>query len=981
MNYIPLNVKTSYSLLSSLNDIEALIEKCKLYNITSLAITDSNMFGVMEFYKVCQKNNLKPIIGLEIELEDNKLYLYAKNYEGYQNLTRLLYQKQEQLLTIDLLKTYHQHLICIIPFKALHLYKKIKSIYSDVYLSYRQLKEREELSKVSKKLVFMNEVLYLDKDDSLYLKYLYLIKDGKKNEDLDSYQVEEDNYLMTIDEVLTYSLKKDLKQMQEIKDLCQLTFDYNQDLLPKYSDKPDFDDHLYLRSLTKKGLQKRLGSNVLVSYVKRLKYELEIVHKMGFDNYFLVVWDFVKYAKKNNILVGPGRGSSAGSLISYCLGITDVDPLKYNLLFERFLNPERISMPDIDIDFESNRRGEVVNYVINKYGPKRAMPIITFVTLGGKQVIRDLGRIFDIDTKLLDELSRLINPFIKLQENLKTNSNLKKLLIKYPELLKLYKIAYKLEGMKRQISIHAAGIVISNLELNNYLPLQKYDQHYITGFSMEHLEELGLLKIDFLGLKNLTLIEEVLNKLKEAGNQIAFNQIPMNDKQTFNLFSEALTEGIFQFESVGMKNFINKLKPNNFEDLVAAIALFRPGPMANIDNYIRRKNGYEKIDYLHPDLYYILKPTYGIIVYQEQIMQIAHVMADYSLGEADVLRRAMSKKKKDILENEQQKFVSRSVSKGYPHDLALKVYRLILKFANYGFNRAHSVAYALIGYRMAYLKVHYKAYFMSSLLTNVIGSDVKTKEYIKECKLNNIAILKPDINKSTYHYQVVSKGIRFSLAAIRNVGLMACREILKIRDEGLFVDFFDFVSRTYGRAVNSKTIESLIDADCFKDFGYNHHTLNYNLEKALNYADLVKEISKELIEKPLMEIVTEYSKEELTKRELQVLGFYLNHHPTSKYAASYQNLVLTIDFKNHFDKIVNCVLYLEKVSKIKTKNKDNMILASGSDELGIVDLVIFPKLYLEYENIERGDIVYLSGRVEKRMSRYQLNIFKLTKLS
>lgn len=981
MNYIPLNVKTSYFLLSSLNDITILIEKCKAYNINALAITDPNMFGVMEFYKVCQKNNIKPIIGLELELDDNKLYLYAKNYQGYQNLTRLLYQKQEQPLTLELLKAHREYLICIVPFASIPLYKDLKSIYSYIYLAYQNLKEREQLKKVSKKIVFMNEVLYPDKKDALYLKYLYLIRDGKKNRDLNEYQLTDDHHLMTIDEVLSYSLKEDLKWMQEIEGLCHITFNYNQELLPKYIGKHDFEDHLYLKSLCKKGLQKRLGNKILSSYVKRLKYELEVVGKMGFDNYFLVVWDFVKYAKRNNILVGPGRGSSAGSLISYCLGITDVDPLKYNLLFERFLNPERISMPDIDIDFESNRRGEVVNYVINKYGHKKAMPIITFVTLGGKQVIRDLGRIFEIDSKLLDELCKLINSYISLKENLDANNNLKKLLTNQPSLLKLYKIAYKLEGMKRQISVHAAGVVISALELDNYLPLQKYDQYYITGFSMEHLEALGLLKIDFLGLKNLTLIEDVLKKLNEEGHQIAFNQIPIDDQKTFDLFSNALTDGIFQFESVGMKNFISKLKPNNFEDLVAAIALFRPGPMANIGHYISRKNGYEKIDYLHSDLYEILKPTYGIIVYQEQIMQIAHLMAGYSLGEADVLRRAMSKKKREILENEQQKFISRSISKGYHQDLALKVYRLILRFANYGFNRAHSVAYALIGYRMAYLKVHYKSYFMSSLLTNVIGSEVKTKEYIRECKLNKIDVLKPDINKSAYHYQVVSKGIRFSLAAIRNVGVIACREILKIRDEGLFNDFFDFVSRTYGRAVNRKTIESLIDADCFKDFGYNHQTLYHNIEAALNYADLVKQVSEKLIEKPVMEAVVEYNRAELAKKELQVFGFYLNNHPTSKYSARYQNLVTMADLKKHFDKVINCVLYLEKVKKIATKNKDKMILASASDEFGSVDLVIFPKLYSKYEDIKAEDIVYVSGRVEKRMSKYQLNIFKLTKLS
>jgi DNA polymerase III subunit alpha len=970
MNYIPLNVKSSYFLLSSLNDIKQLINKCRKYNIESIGITDPNMFGVMEFYKECKNNDIKPIIGLEIEFENNKFYLYAMNYEGYQNLTRLLYVKQEQGLNINVLKEYRANLLCILPYELSASFNTFKDLYLNLYLSYKNKDEREELINLSNKLIYMNEVLYLSNTDSVYLKYLYLIRDGKKIDELFSYNIESNSHLLTGDEVLEVSYEKDLEYFEEISNLCNVEFSFNEKLLPKYNNNKDFNDYEYLKALCRKGLEKRLDI-INPLYIDRLKYELSVINKMGFNNYFLVVWDFVRFAKKNNILTGPGRGSAAGSLVSYCLGITDVDPIKYNLLFERFLNPERISMPDIDIDFESNRRGEVVEYVIDKYGPKRAMPIITFVTLGGRQVIRDIGRIFSMETKDLDLLCKVINPYASLVNNLKDNQKLKELLSQNQKLKDIYKIGIRLEGMKRQISVHAAGIVISDLGLDSYIPLQKYDNHYVTGYSMEHLEELGLLKIDLLGLKNLTLIEGVLKLINEKDN-LQFNNIPLDDKETLLLFEKAFTDGIFQFESTGMKNFIRKLKPNNFEEIVAAIALFRPGPMANIDSYIKRKFGYEKIEYIHPDLINILKPTYGIIIYQEQIMQIANVMANYSLGEADVLRRAMSKKKREVLESEQEKFVKRCLEKGYSIEIAKKVYNLILKFADYGFNRAHSVAYSLIGYKMAYLKVHYPKYFMSNLLTNTLGNEIKTKEYISECKINNIAVLKPDVNLSEYNYKVEEAGIRFSLAALRNVGGITCKEIIKERMKGEFTDFFDFIGRTYGRAVSRKTIESLIDVGAFNLFGYNHKTLHHNLENAISYADIVRQTNMSLIEKPLMEAVDEFNKEELAKREIEVLGFYLTNHPVSKFQKVNDNIMLTTQVESNFDKMVRVIICVDKIKEVETKKNEQMIFILGSDELSTIDIVVFPNVYPKFKEVKKGDVLLVTGRVEKRMSRYQL---------
>lgn len=974
--YIPLNVKTNYNLLSSLNDIPHLIKKASMLNIKAIAITDSMMYGTMEFYKECLKNNIKPIIGQELEINDLKIYLYAMNYEGYQNLTRLIYLKQQASISLDILKEYSSNLICIIPLCSLELFSELHVIFKYLYLGYSNLNERTILLNKSKKVVFLNEILYINKGDDLYLKYLYLIKDNKRIDSIKEYNIDLNAYLMDEEEVISISNKEDFIWMEEIYNLCNIVFKANPHLLPKYDMQGD--SKVYLHSLCKMGLEKRFNGNISPLYVDRLIYELGVISSMGFNDYFLVVYDFVKYAKNHNILIGPGRGSAAGSLVSYCLGITDVDPIKYNLLFERFLNPERITMPDIDIDFESIRRGEVVDYVINKYGKKRVAPIITFVTLGGKQAIRDVARIFEINSNIIDNLCKNVDLKYLLSENLKINPHLKSLLNSNVNLDKIYRIASFIEGAKRQISTHAAGIIICEQEIDSYIPLQKYDDYYITGFSMEHLEELGLLKIDFLGLRNLTLIEGVLKDIKESTNQeLLFKDIPLDDKKVLELFANSLTEGVFQFESEGMKKFLIKLKPNSFEEIVAANALFRPGPMQNIDSYIKRKFGTEKIDYLHPDLTDILKPTYGIIVYQEQIMQIANRMAGYSYGEADILRRAMSKKKKEVLEGEKAKFIQKSIAKGYDEAIATKVYDLILKFADYGFNRAHSVAYSLIGYKMAYLKVYYPTYFMSNLLTNVIGNEAKTKIYIDECKIAGIKVYKPNINKSTYQYISEDEGIRFSLAAIHNVGMITCKEIIKARGEMLYTDFFDFVGRTYGRAVTRKTIESLIDADAFSTFNYNHQTLHHNIDNAINYAELVTKMDASLIEKPIMIIQDEMSRENLCEREVDAFGFYFSNHPTAFYKANDKTITNLIDISKYFDKEINVIVHVDKIKTINTKKNDEMAFITGSDETSTIDLVLFPSVYKDNQNITKGSIIKAKVKVEKRMSRYQLSVLKL----
>ncbi len=958
MNYIPLHVKTSYSLLTSLNDIKKMILFCKENNIDKIAITDTNMYGVMEFYKECINNGIKPIIGLEVKIDENIILLYAKNYSGYQNLTRLIYIMQNNQITLDILKCHSENLICV---SNKEIFNDLKNIYADIYLGYKNALEKD--TTLTDKTVYINEILCMKKEDIPYLKYLYLIKENKKIKDEFKYEID-DNCYFDFNEI-------DYKNALEITEKCNVEFHQNKSLMPKY----DVDNSKeYLFELCKKGLYKRLDGKVTKTYYDRLLYELDVINEMGFNDYFLVVWDYVKYSKKNNILVGPGRGSAAGSLVSYTLGITDVDPIKYDLLFERFLNKERITMPDIDIDFESNHRGDVVNYVINKYGKKRVVPIITFTTLSGKQVLRDIGRIYDIDTTLLDKLTKFIDINMTLTEAL-DNTDLRRYLEEIKELDNIYKISLKLEGLKRQISVHAAGIIISACNLDSYIPLQKYEDYYLSGYSMEHLEGLGLIKMDFLGLKNLTMIDNILKRIN-----MNFKDIPIDDKDALKLFYNATTCGIFQFESSGMKNFLKKLKPTTIDDIIAAIALFRPGPSDNIDSYIRRKNGLERINYIDDSLSKVLSKTYGIIIYQEQIIMIANIMAGYGYAEADVLRRAMSKKKKEVMLKEREKFVKRSIERGYKEGVAEKTYDFILKFANYGFNKAHSVAYSIIALKMAYLKVKYSKEFLSSLLTNVIGSDTKTKEYIDECKKMDVNILKPSINYSEYNYISEADGIRFSLATIRNVGSITCKEIVNERKNGLFVDFCDFVKRTYGKSVNKKTIESLIDADAFSEFGYNHKTLYNNMDAVINYASLANDLDESLIEKPVMEVFDEYTPDELTEKELNVFNLYLSNHPVTKYKKNYDNIVDASNIKDYFDKKINLVVLIDRIKVINTKNGKKMAFITVSDEYDTIDVIVFPNEINLINDLKNNDMVLLRGKVEKRMSKYQVLLENITKL-
>ena len=956
MNYVPLWIKTDYSILSSLIKIDDLISKLTSLNIKTCAVCDDNLFYAMEFINKCKDNNIKPIIGLELKF-DFTVLLYAKNYEGYQALCNLDTLKNKNELKYEDIYNYVDNLLIVIPYECMDNAKEFISNIKDYYIGYSNESEKEL---INDKKVFIKKYLTLKKEDVKYLSYLYKIKEEEYTGVLDCY-------------FNTEISEEDKKTTLEFEDLCDVVIPKDTSLLPIYSKDNDFDSYKYLTDLCVYGLKKRLNNNVSSTYAERLKYELNVINDMGFCNYFLVVWDYVKYAKKNNIIVGPGRGSAASSLVSYSLGITDIDPLKYNLLFERFLNPERITMPDIDIDFDAERREEVIDYVREKYGNDKVCEIITFSNLLAKQVIRDVGRILEISIEKIDNLVRNFDDNKSLKEQL-NKKDVKDIVLKDDEIKKLYDIAIHLEGLKRHTSTHAAGIVISDKKLSNYVPLlTDINGVNICGYTMNYIEDLGLLKMDFLGLKNLTIIDKVLNKLN-----IKFNDIPLDDRKTFELFEKGNLEGIFQFESNGMKKFIIDLKPNNIDDLIAAVALFRPGPIDNIPSFINRKYGKEKIDYINDDIQNILKETYGIIVYQEQIMQIASTMAGFSYGKADILRRAMSKKKEDVLLKQKEDFIKGSIKNGYDEKTAIDVYDLILKFANYGFNKAHSVCYAIIGYKIAYLKVHYPKEFMCELLNNYIGVSNKTKNIINECKLLNISITKPFINKCNSKYEVIDGKLVYPLSLIKKIGTLTSNQIINERNEnGLYKSYYDFVRRNY--KIGKSVISSIILAGLLDDFKYTRKTLIENLDEVLNYAELCNDLGESLVAKPELKLYEEYKDDELTKQELDLYGFYISNHPTNTYIND--NSVTTNNLSKYFDKTVDMILYLEKRSEITTKKNEKMMFISASDIYGNIDLVMFPKVYNEYFNIYIPGVYKVTGKVEKRFSKLQLVVSRLEKIN
>ena len=976
--YIPLFNKSNYTLLSSLLKIDDIVLFAKNNNISNIAIADTNMFGTMEFIKKCEKENINPIIGLHIQLENDDIVLFAKDYLGYKSLIKLSTIQNERRVISEDLKKYNKNVIAIIPYSSKEKFEEYGEVYIELYLGYENKNEEKNARIITRNIVFFQENLYVNEKDKELLNYLYRIRDGKTiNESMD-YSIE--NHSLELKNINDLSSKEGLDNTVKIAEECHLVFPKTENLLPIYEcENPE----KYLFELCRVGITKRLNGNVPTEYQNRLVYELKVIQEMGFSNYFLVVYDFIRFAKKNKILVGPGRGSAAGSLVAYSLGITDIDPLQYDLLFERFLNPERKTMPDIDTDFPDDKRDIVIDYVKEKYGEKRVSGIITFGTMAAKQVIRDVARVLNIPSYKVDSLCKLIPNMSKdkLTDIYQKNETFRIRVDSDTLLTNMYNIAIKLEGFPRHTSSHAAGIVMSRIDLDEVIPLVKIDNLYLTSYSMEYLEELGLLKMDFLVIKNLTLIDHILKDIKSVYNkEIEFSKIPLNDPETLKVFETANTCGIFQFESSGMRNFLRKLKPNTFEDIFAAIALFRPGAALNIDSYIKRKNGEEKVVYLDPSLEQITKNTYGFLVYQEQIMQVANAFAGYTLGEADILRRAMSKKKVDLLKAEEEKFIKKSMERNHPYEQAKKIFDLILNFAGYGFNKSHSVVYSIVAYKMAYLKCHYPTIFFSNLLSNVIGSETKTNEYIMEAKANNIEVEKPSISNSESRYIVKDNKIIYPISNIKGIGVVVSEQILEAKKTGKFQDIYDCFSKLYIAGVGKKTLEELIMADVFKEFSYNRATLLYNLDSLFNYAELTKDLDPSFVMKPEIEIQKEFDQNYILEKEKEIFGFYLSSHPTTMYKKDNPYCVFLNTIDNYFDKIVDVLILVEKVKEITTKKGEKMAFITGSDETGSREFTIFPKTYAANPKIAKGDLLKIRGHVEKRLDEYQIIVQKIRSL-
>ncbi len=996
----------------SLLDIPQIVSDAKKKGYQTLALVDHHhMYGALKFYKECLAAGIKPIIGLELTLTSDifgalDVVLLAKNHRGYQHLMQISSQLSlTGALSFDDYHPYQDQIAVVLRtdegILAKYLYQNhldeakallthVGTYASEVYLGL-DLNDYSVEMQVAPKLealgstIIINKVQYLEKSDrrvSQVLKQILGIE--SKEEGLFS---SEDIYyhLKTLEEQrkMYAGYAKAIRQSLTFIDACDLRIDLSNLHLPKYPLK-DKDAYQKLIELTDKGLKRRLMQNHLYKenfshYKERLDYELQIIHQMGYEDYFLIVWDFVLYAKKQGILVGPGRGSAAGSLVAYVLGIVDVDPLAFDLYFERFLNPERITMPDIDMDFPDDKREDVIRYTIDKYGKDRVVSIITFGTFQGKSAIRDVGRVLEVDTVILDELSKNLSDSANSIEVFReTHPKEYSYYMNIDEIKDLMQIAEKLNGLVKHVSTHAAGVIISSEDIRRYTPIQQgLMDAYQTQYEASDLESLGLLKFDFLGLKNLSMIKETLNLIRDKDNlDINIYKIPLDDPATFKLLKDVKTLGVFQLESRGMMDLVANMQIETFEDIATCISLFRPGPMENIPAFLRRRRHEESISYPHIDLQPILASTNGIIVYQEQIMAIANRFAGYSLGEADVLRRAVSKKKRSILENERKKFIRGAKQKGYPERVANDIYDYIVKFANYGFNKSHAVAYAMVGYWMAYLKANYSNHFMSVLLNAQIGSASGTRRYAKECQRLGIGILPPRINLSGVNYLPEDGNLRYPIQGIKGIGPKAAEQIVEIQNEKPVENLIDFVMRRKGLAIN--ILEAMIYAGMFDAFNLNKRTMIENLPRLLQFADF--NYQNETFHFLPFE---EYDYETLHSMEKDLLGINFKYHILHKYDTLVKEKHYTIlsDALEAQNDYVNCIAVLASIKVIKTKKQEEMAFVELEDLFNSVEGVIFPKTYSRVENTLKNNAVYhINGRKETRRNKQQLIIDQIYRL-
>lgn len=1062
-NFVHLHIHSEYSLLDGANRIKDLPIRAKELGMDAIALTDhGSMFGTIDFYKACKANGIKPIIGCEVyvaprsrkdkdpnlDARYNHLILLAKNNDGYKNLAKLVslgytegfYYKPR--IDKEALEQYHENLICCSACLAgevnqailknnMEEAKKValwfKKIFGeDYYLEIQNngIKEQvlvnQKLIELSRELdiplVATNDAHYLKREDAYNHEVLLCIQTGKKMSDEDRMKFETDElYVKSPEEMSDYfkNVPEAIENTVKIAEKCNVEFEFGHTILPNYDVPEEFETHYdYLKKLCDDGIKNRYGENPTKEILERAEFEMNVINQMGYVDYFLIVWDYIHYAKTHNIPVGPGRGSGAGSIVAYAIEITDIDPIKYGLIFERFLNPERISMPDFDVDFCYEKRDQVIDYVCRKYGHDHVSQIITFGTMSARMVIRDVGRVLDVPYAETDKIAKMVpnELHITIKKAMEQNKELRDLYEQNSDMKKMLDIAMALEGMPRQASTHACGIVITKDPVVDYVPLYRRDDIISTQYIMTTLEELGLLKMDFLGLRTLTVIQDTIELVKaNRGIDVEFDK-DMNDSKVYKLWQDGNSVGIFQFESQGMTNFMKELKPDCLEDIIAGVSLYRPGPMDQIPRYIANKKDPEHAVYTHPALKPILEVTYGCMVYQEQVMQIVRDLAGYSLGRADLVRRAMGKKKLDVMAKERENFIHGQVDEngniiikgcvrnGIDEKSANKIFDEMAEFAKYAFNKSHAACYAVVAYRTAYLKAYYPVEFMAAMLNSFLGNLDKIPAYTEECKRLNIQILKPDINKSYTKFTVDGDKIRFGLGSVKNVGTSAVDEIVAERDRnGQFKDFTDFCERIQETNVNKKCIESLIKAGAFDEFNETRRTLMESFESILdtitssnkkelegqvNMFDLGGSDSKEM--KYTFKEFPEYSRKELLFMEKEMLGLYISGHPLDniRHQIEMQTNINSFQMRQmeNTDEIGDeirqeikdgqMVKYAGIITKIKkkyTKNNKLMAFLTVEDLYGPTEIILFESAYQNCANVLMEDnIVLVNGRLSVR---------------
>lgn len=1012
MEFVPLQVLSSYSLLNSTTKIDQLVSAAKQRGYRSLALTDEDvLYGAVEFYNAARQADIHPIIGLTLRMNSVAeegvtvpIVLLAKDWQGYQNLMKLSTLQntgdEKTRLTYSQVKPMLAHVFVIHPTNG-DVYRLVQqgnsdqardllvqwqsdadeqsvligvNPYTDPILrqSIHQLVDATHTEEVA-----LNRVGYLNADDHFAVEVLRSIDQGSKFQQPESLAHQlGTHYLRDMTtEVAAYEaaqLSKAVYRTQQVAEQCQVVFTFQPPVLPAFPTTNGQDSQHYLRQLCLSGLKQRtLAPGITVTdYTQRLAKELKVIHEMGFDDYFLIVWDVMRFAHDQGITTGPGRGSAAGSLVAYALAITDVDPLQYQLLFERFLNPQRAQMPDIDLDLPDNRRGEVLQYVHDKYGHTQVAQIITFGTLAAKQVIRDVGRVFGLSQSELSAWSAAVpnQLHIALNQAYQDSMGLRTLVGETTKNQLLYQVAQRLEGLPRHYSTHAAGIVLSDEPLINVVPLQDGGEGLLmTQFTKDTVESLGLLKMDFLGLRNLTIVAQTMAIIQRETPEFSLAQISLADEETLQLFQQGDTNGIFQFESNGIKNVLVSLHPDNFELIVAVNALYRPGPMENIDHFIKRKNGQEPVTYPDESLKPILGVTYGILVYQEQVLQVASQLAGFSLGEADLLRRAMSKKKQAVMDEMQDKFIAGAQTMGHSRAVAEQVFDYIDQFARYGFNRSHAVAYSKMAFQMAYLKTHFPEAFFTALLNSVANNPAKIKGYLAEIKKRRVKVIGPDINRSEAQFSFHGDAIIFGLSVIKGMRRDFVEAIVNERtSNGPFEDLLSFIQRMDTKWRKKEILEPLIYTGAFDGLGYNRAELIEALTGLLDSVELTGaslSLFKEL--KPTIAERTEFS---LTKRltfEEQYLGAYLSGHPVDQYTDLAHQLGTTMIAELRENMTVTMIIFVGHVKVIRTKRGDQMAFVSGSDQSGTVDITVFPKLFKRVQQLlDQDQIIVVRGRVE-----------------